>query len=233
MLLDILRDGLEEDELTTSDISRRELALDKCLIQLIQSACKNERYTRALDLAKLLPHTSSFDMAIKVAQFYHLIGLQEKLESLKEDREEGPDRLVEDRQKRRERKGLFAPVPDSKPYSTFAETSRPKPFQDFRPPPAIARPGLERASGSMSRMASSQVTEDTQMDNDSTFDFPSEIEVNDYSQEIGTPDGKRKRAEESADSSTKRRAVGDSISDLRPGGAQPRKYNSLVIIRLL
>ncbi|KAK7692601.1 hypothetical protein QCA50_004233 [Cerrena zonata] len=216
MLLDILRDGLDEDDLTNTDISRRELALDKVLIQLIQSACKNERYTRALDLAKMLHHTASFDMAIKV--------LQEKMEALKDDREDGPDRLVEERQKRRERKGLFAPVPDSKPYSAFAESSKPKAFQDFRPPPAIPRPGLERASGTSSKLASSQITRDSQMDDEPSYDFgPPEAEIDDFSQEtVASPDGKRKRAEEDVENDVKRRAVGESISDLRPGGAQPR-----------
>lgn len=225
MLLDILRDGLDEDELTNSDISRRELALDKCLIQLLQSACKNERYTRALDLAKMLHHTVSFDMAIKVAQFYHLIGLQEKMEALRDDREDGPDRLVEQRQQRRERKGLFAPVPDSKPFAASVEFSRPKAFQDFRPPPTIARPGLERASGSSTSKSvpSSQITGDSQMDDEPSYDFgPSEVEVNDFSQETASPDGKRKRNEDGAENGTKRRAVGESIGDLRTGGAQPR-----------
>jgi len=141
-LLDILRDGLG-DELTTDEISRRELALDKELIQLIQNACKNDRLARALDLTKLLHHTASFDMAIKVAGFYHLIGLQEKMEALKDDREES-DRLSDAREKRKQRARDTAPVPAVR--AVFAEPSRPKAFQDFRPPPVKHRPGLERAT---------------------------------------------------------------------------------------
>ncbi|KAI0695530.1 WD40-repeat-containing domain protein, partial [Cytidiella melzeri] len=101
MLLDILRDGLPDDELTTDDIARRELALDKEIIQLIQVACKNDKPGRAIDLTKLLHHNASFGVALKVAGFYHLIGLQEKMEMLKEDRED-TDRLVVARDRRRE-----------------------------------------------------------------------------------------------------------------------------------
>lgn len=150
MLLDILRDGLSDDELTTTDISRRELALDKELIQLIQLACKNERLARAIDLTKLLHHTASFDMAIKVAKFYHQIGLEEKMEMLKQDRED-VDRLEVARERRRERVSEFAPVPAMQTaYASSVGPERPKAFQDFRPPPAIHRPGLERASASAS-----------------------------------------------------------------------------------
>lgn len=225
MLLDILRDGLEEDELTTDDIARRELALDKELIQLIQNACKNDRLARALDLTKLLHHTASFDMAIKVAGFYHLIGLQEKMEALKEDREDN-DRLVSARDKRRERAMNFTAVPA--PRMPAPEPSRPKPFQDFRPPPTIHRPGLERATPASdpsrttgpSRLRANNAARAEINDFQSTAaDFGG-----DYSYEP-SPDGKRKRSEEpipSLDVGSKKRAM-ESAST-----AQPRAYRVLV-----
>ncbi|CAL1707133.1 unnamed protein product [Somion occarium] len=231
MLLDILRDGLDEDELTSTDISRRELALDKSLIQLIQFACKNDKLSRALDIAKLLHHTASFDMAIKVAGFYHLIGLQEKLEALKDDREDGPDKLEAQRERRRDRNAQFVPIPDNKRYSTFAaEPARPKPFQDFRPPPAIPRPGLERAAGASTKATgTSQITESSQfsMDDEPSFDFNAhqDIENSNYSQE-SSPDGKRKRFEEdsNAENDAKRRAVGDSAGDMRTAQARSNPF---------
>ena len=158
--LDALRDALGPDELTSDEIATKELELDKVLIQLIQNACKNDKLPRALDLVKMLHHTTSYDMAAKVAGFYHLIGLQEKIEMLKVDREEGGDDYDEygvdpmevSRRKREQwRSESSGAVP---PPRQIGESSRSagyhgakKAFQDFGPPPAIHRPGLTRAKG--------------------------------------------------------------------------------------
>ncbi|OCH95073.1 hypothetical protein OBBRIDRAFT_641181 [Obba rivulosa] len=216
MLLDIIRDGLGDDELTTDDIAKRELALDKELIQLIQSACKTDRLARALDLARLLHHTASIDMAIKVASFYHLIGLQEKMETIKEDRE-AVDRLGEARDRRRQRARDFAAVPAAR--TVVAEPPRPKAFQDFQPPPVRRRPGLERATpapdfakaaGPSRSTQSSEYSVDV-TDVESSFDYT----MADHT--LGLPsDGKRKRMEDASDvesqscttdSAAKRRAL--------------------------
>lgn len=74
------------------------------------------------------------------------------MEMLKQDRED-VDRLEVARERRRERAGEFAPVPALHTQTSYASSvgpERPKAFQDFRPPPAIHRPGLERASASAS-----------------------------------------------------------------------------------
>ncbi|KAI0930326.1 hypothetical protein AcW1_009052 [Taiwanofungus camphoratus] len=232
MLLDILRDGLG-DELTNDDISRRELALDKELIQLIQNACKNDKLPRALDLTKLLHHAASFDMAIKVAGFYHLIGLQEKMEALKDDRE-AADRLLEARDRRKQRARDLVAVPAVRP---FAEPPRQKPFQDFRPPPPIHRPGLERATpvvDSYRTAASSKAAASSQMSADSTaFGTSFGEDSMDINYSISSPDGKRKRVEEDedpvresrspgADNTSKRRALEDSASTTSTTVPQPR-----------
>ncbi|CCM06867.1 uncharacterized protein FIBRA_09175 [Fibroporia radiculosa] len=231
MLLDILRDDLG-DELTTDDLSRREIALDKELIQLIQNACKNDKLARALDLTKLLHHVPSFDMAIKVAGFYHLIGLQEKMEVLKDVRE-ASSRLQDARDKRRQRARDLAPMVVMRPV--YGEPSKPKAFQDFRPPPVNHRPGLERAtpvvearnSGSSRATQSSQLSEDTSTFGSSYLD--DSVDVDDS---ISSPDGKRKRAEESdagreyrspgVNNVSKRRALGESVSTVAPAAPQPR-----------
>ncbi|OSD04053.1 hypothetical protein PYCCODRAFT_1408512 [Trametes coccinea BRFM310] len=231
MLLDILRDGLG-DELTTDAIAARELALDKELIQLIQQACKTDRLARALDLTRLLHLTPSFDMAIKVAGFYHLIGLQEKMEALKTERETD-DRLENLRDRRRGLADDFAPVPAMR-LPTAGESSRPKAFQDFRPPPPLHRPGLERATPVVesSNSVSGRTQTDTQMTDDSTVygsSFGDNTQDVDFS--ISSPGGRRKRPldEEASrqdspagDSAAKRRALGDSGPASRPAAQQAR-----------
>ena len=113
-----------------------------------------------LDLVKMLHHATSYEMAAKVAGFYHLIGLREKIETLKADREEGGDdeneygvdpRDVARRRReqwRREASGAVLPPRPIRESSRSAGYSGAKSaLQDFGPPPAIHRPGLARAKG--------------------------------------------------------------------------------------
>jgi chromosome transmission fidelity protein 4 len=148
MFLDIARDALG-DELTTEDISKRETALDIELIKLLGKACSgNEdrptRQARALDLVRLIHNPAIFDSAIKVAQFYKLRGLEDRIGRVKEMRED-EDRLHSARDRRREWAGDVAPVaaPIRPAYGVTANGSRP--FEDFNPPAPVARPGLAKA----------------------------------------------------------------------------------------
>ncbi|PSS37835.1 hypothetical protein PHLCEN_2v303 [Hermanssonia centrifuga] len=135
-------------------------------------------------------------MAIKVAGFYHLIGLQEKMEALKDDREDA-DRLLVAREKRRERTRDLAAIPAPR-APAIPEPSRRKPFQDFHPPPAIRRPGLDRATPAPAPVKPVvpnrfQVPEPPSFVDDSD-DFQSSAA--DWSTEYSsqTQDGKRKRS---------------------------------------
>ena len=236
MALDIIRDGLGED-LTSATLAARELALDKSLIQLIQHACKTDRLARALDLTRMLHLTPSFDAAIKIAGFYHLLGLQEKMEMLKDEREDA-DRLEGLRDRRRQVAADFAPVPALRlPGAGSSDSAKPKPFSDFRPPPALHRPGLERATpaaDSAPRIQSSQMTEDSTVYGTSFAD--STQDTTDFT--WSSPGERRKRpAEEEpvresrspgVDSGAKRRAVGgvnESASAARMPPPQTRAYN--------
>ncbi|KAI0066266.1 WD40 repeat-like protein [Artomyces pyxidatus] len=167
------------DDLATDDILKRELALDKELIQLIQNACKNDKLPRALELTRMLHHTASFDMAMKVAAFYHLVGLQEKMEALKDDREDS-DRLAHGRDKRRRWARDYDAVPPPRLPPADVVSSRTKAFQDFGPPPSVYRPGLTRATPAPTAKPAHNERE-YQMDDEYT---------------TPPPEGKRKRIEE-------------------------------------
>ncbi|KAI9509164.1 hypothetical protein F5148DRAFT_1275403 [Russula earlei] len=143
MHLQITRDGLGDNDVP-DEISARELALDKELVQLIQTACKSDKPPRALELTRMLHHTSSFDMALKVAGFYRLIGLQEKMQALKDDRVAGG------RPHRRDWARDYDPVlPPRLPPADVPRAGESKAFQHFGPPAAVNRPGLARATPSL------------------------------------------------------------------------------------
>ena len=109
ILLEWNKDALVDAMLTTDEIAKGELALDKGLIKLMQAAIKANQLQRAHDIVRLMHHTTSLDMALKMAQFYHLLGLEEKIKEWKrvvQDRE----RLEEERDARREWRNVSRPV---------------------------------------------------------------------------------------------------------------------------
>lgn len=139
MHLRITRDALGDED-PPDELLARELALDKELVQLIQTACKNDKLPRALELTRMLHHTSSFDMAAKVAAFYRLVGLQEKMQALKEDR------VASGRPRPRDWARDYDPVLPPRLPPADVPRSGSKAFQDFGPPSAVNRPGLARAT---------------------------------------------------------------------------------------
>ncbi|KAJ7680302.1 hypothetical protein DFH06DRAFT_1076932 [Mycena polygramma] len=144
LLLEIQRDALD-DQLTSDAISKAEQNIDRDLVVLIQGACQNKDIPRAIELAKLVNRTRALDSIIKMAEFYRFAGMKEQVQLLKEIREEeDEDRLVLARDKRKQ---WTKPDPLPRSFSTFTDsiTSRPKPFQDFGPPPTVSRPGLAPA----------------------------------------------------------------------------------------
>jgi chromosome transmission fidelity protein 4 len=142
MHLRITRDALGDED-PPDEFLARELALDKELVQLIQSACKNDKLPRALELTHMLHHTSSFDMAAKVAAFYRLVGLQEKMQALKDDR------VASGRPRPRDWARDYDPVLPPRLPPADVPRGGSRAFQDFGPPAAVHRPGLARATPSL------------------------------------------------------------------------------------
>ena len=63
-----------------SDPSALEIEADKALLQLVQLACKADRYARALDGTRALHSEATLDAALKIASFFHLPSLADRLE---------------------------------------------------------------------------------------------------------------------------------------------------------
>lgn len=81
------RDGAPPDDfMLSSELSRKELSTDKHLLMVIQTACKAERLEAALDATLLLTQPASIDAAAKIARFFNLPGLEERIRLVEESK---------------------------------------------------------------------------------------------------------------------------------------------------
>lgn len=162
--------------------------MDKEIIQLIQMACKDPAdIARALELTKLMHNTPSIDAAIKIAEFYHLVALKEKMQIIKTDREEKEDRLIIARNKRR--RWL---KPEPVPREIQPATTRPPrmdPLAEQYPLPNVERPGMARVIVPV--IESSQYTKN---DIASNSGLTMTREASLVPDPAPFPDGKRKRS---------------------------------------
>lgn len=189
MHLRIAHDALGDED-PPEEVLARELALDKELVQLIQSACKNDKLPRALELTRMLHHTSSFDMAAKVAAFYRLVGLQEKMQALKEDR------VASGRPRPRDWARNYDPVLPPRLPPADVPRSGPKAFQDFGPPAAVHRPGLARATPSLPPLTKDDVYSATDaLSGESKRKRPDDDSIS-YGDSAALPDNAKRRAVE-------------------------------------
>jgi chromosome transmission fidelity protein 4 len=148
------RDALPPSVTTSGEIHRQELERDKVLISLIQTACKADKLERALDYTSMLHHLASFDLAQKVADFYHLPGLKEKMAALRDVREDVDGVNGEERDVRRGWGRISEPVPrvgvanldhsNGINYRNGHDRNK-REFEDFRPPPVVPRRSLAAA----------------------------------------------------------------------------------------
>ena len=100
MTIGHLRDSQSDEN--TMTIKQTQVALDKELLQLVQGACKADNLQRALDLTRLMHNPASVDAAAKIAGFYHLPGLQERMGGVKEG--------VERKRRKVEKKRVDPPI---------------------------------------------------------------------------------------------------------------------------
>ncbi|ORY88650.1 hypothetical protein BCR35DRAFT_350884 [Leucosporidium creatinivorum] len=79
------RDGADPtDHVLKATLARQELDSDKQLLVIIQTACKSERLETALDAALLLTQPASIAAAAKIARFFNLPGLEERIQLVEE-----------------------------------------------------------------------------------------------------------------------------------------------------
>ncbi|SCZ96534.1 BZ3500_MvSof-1268-A1-R1_Chr8-2g10273 [Microbotryum saponariae] len=82
------RDGASADDYDlTTTLARQELEVDKHLLMAIQTACKAERLEQALDATLLLSQKASLIAAAKIARFFNLPGLEERIQIVQEVKE--------------------------------------------------------------------------------------------------------------------------------------------------
>lgn len=96
---DVRNAGIESspsDDTSPLDASTLEMSSDKALLQLIQLACKADKHGRALDAARALHSTRTLEAALKIAAFFHLSSLAERMVALKEGLEGRQERVEEE-----------------------------------------------------------------------------------------------------------------------------------------
>jgi len=217
----ILRDAAGKTSSQLTDVAKKELEMDKELVQLIGLACKADKLQRALDLTRMLHHAASYDSAQKVAGFYHFAGLQEKIGLLKEQKlaRDNSDSDDEERNPRKNWGKVSEPIGRSGGGHVNGRSgmngSR---FADgFAPPPVTTRrtlaPAIPVGEVAFCRPgapppAFSQFTDTSTMDVDSSFNF-SDVDV-----------GKRKRDDESE------RDLGDGAESWDMAGPSTKKRSN-------
>nr|ODN89447.1 chromosome transmission fidelity protein 4 [Cryptococcus depauperatus CBS 7841] len=123
-------------------VKEAQVNMDKTMIQLVQGACKADNLQRALDVTRLMHNASTVDAAAKVAAFYHLPGLQERMQNLKTEKE-----MRKQYVRREERQSLSGVMNKEHHGSLVPTASSSKPFTDFAP----RSKGSRRSFGGVNR----------------------------------------------------------------------------------
>ena len=173
--LSLLRDATDYHPDIEYDIRQSEVALDKELLQLVQGACKADNLGRALDVTRLMHNNATIEAAAKVAGFYHLPGLQERMQGVRGNKE-----LARIKAKRIRREG---------PEVTSAHESSSRSFSDFAP----RNGGPRRSFGGIQRDATPIASGRSETYIPQT---PGAVGVTEDERRSSPPGEKRKRLEE-------------------------------------
>ncbi|WFC99045.1 DNA polymerase alpha accessory factor Mcl1 [Malassezia yamatoensis] len=170
-------------ELSRSNPEALEIEADKSLLQLVQLACKSDRYARALEAARVLHSEATLDAALKIASFFHLPSLGDRFQMIrsplsarKELEEEvteracGVDALL--------RNCARLPVPAANPDLQYAASKQSVSTPNDAPAPVRSRSLHERSALAKEGMAQKQVPDDSQstaMSSETTYKPSSSI----------------------------------------------------------
>ncbi|KAG8783688.1 hypothetical protein FRC15_004714 [Serendipita sp. 397] len=248
ILLSWTRDALGP-LLESSELATRELEMDKDLIKLLQAAIKDRQLQRANDIVRLLNHINSLDTAAKLAEYYHLVALQDKINSWKKWREENEDPLEEMEERRTWSRGVL-PIPPSDEMvahllGNTASSGRP---QEFKPAsmfpkrslvgaiPSYAQNVFARKSDQSTLFGKHADTNDgPSLDIDASQNYDegyanAESSMPEYDAASSPPEGKRKRdaEDDNNNASYKKPRTGaprpdSTVPSSNPGMPQQRK----------
>ena len=104
----------DEDDIIENEMKSNEINIDKQILQLMQTACKAQKYQRALDAVKMLHQFQSIDVALQIASYFEVASLQDRIYLLKEDKLRAKEKEDKKRRKRYQNERIF-----SRPLSNF------------------------------------------------------------------------------------------------------------------
>ncbi|CCO27412.1 Minichromosome loss protein 1 AltName: Full=DNA polymerase alpha accessory factor Mcl1 [Rhizoctonia solani AG-1 IB] len=142
----MLQDSQLHEEEESEELARGKLSVDKLILTLIQGACKNGQHARAIDLASMLRSSSSIEGASRIAGFYHLRGLQERFNALREAREEDDGAAEAVARDSWDRASDPMPNKVGQFNGSGRRSDRQQYFDEFAPPPVITRRSLATAT---------------------------------------------------------------------------------------
>jgi chromosome transmission fidelity protein 4 len=127
-----LEESVMRGRVVTPSDDEGTVGIDKLLLQLVQGACKADQLSRALDLGRMMTSTSTLDAAHKIATFYHLPGLGEKIAAVKYTKERGSrhKNIARDMLAGKERVRSISPQKrdPTRQFGDFAPSSRRRTF---------------------------------------------------------------------------------------------------------